>query len=91
MLTKQLSMGLSAVAIAALTATSAHADDGVNFKFSGYGTLAATFTDNDDLQFRSSINQSKGAGTGPDFGVDSRLGLQAVATFGRASRQQANC
>jgi len=81
MLTKQLSMGLSAVAIAALTATSAHADDGVNFKFSGYGTLAATFTDNDDLAFRSSISQSRGAGTRPDLGVDSRLGLQGVATF----------
>ena len=51
------------------------------FKVSGYGTLAGTVTDDSDYEFRSSMNQSKGARKGFDFLTDSKLGVQAVANF----------
>lgn len=63
---------------------SALADDGSSIKthFSGYGTLALTSIDKSDLQFRTSLAQSKGASNTPDLGTDSRLGLQGVVDFG---------
>jgi hypothetical protein len=76
------SLRFSALAIAAIASTTAQADDSM-FKFSGYGTLAATFTDSDSHVFRSSLSQAKGAGTAPDLGVDSKFGVQGVATFGQ--------
>lgn len=59
-----------------------HASAEVTYKFSGYGTLAATMTDESTLEFRTSLNQSKGASRKPDFGPDSRLGAQGVVNFG---------
>lgn len=58
-------------------------DSGVKTRFSGYGTIAATVTDQADREFRSSMNQSKGASDKLDFGPDSRLGLQGVVDFGQ--------
>lgn len=48
---------------------------------SGYGTVGLTSINKSDLEFRSSWNQSKGAGTKPDFGVDTRFGVQGVVRF----------
>lgn len=61
----------------------AHAADGPQFKFSGFGTLAGTMTDHNDVKFRSSMNQSVGAGSSFDLGVDSRFGLQGTVDFGQ--------
>lgn len=54
----------------------------VTYKLSGYGTIAATATDESGMEFRSSLNQSTGPGKRPEFGPDSRLGLQGVVNFG---------
>jgi hypothetical protein len=57
----------------------AYADPSV--KVSGYGTVGVASANRDGLQLRSSLSQSQGADGKPDFGVDSRLGLQGVATI----------
>lgn len=69
--------------IAALTASacSAASADGPEFKFTGFGTLGAVVTNTDSAQYRSNLRQDKGAGKTPDFGVDSRLGLQENVKF----------
>lgn len=59
----------------------AHADEGMAWKFSGFGTLGAVFNSTDLAEFRSSYRQSGGAGESGDLGVDSRLGLQANVKF----------
>jgi predicted porin len=76
----KLSAALCVAGIGLMAANQASAE--VTYKFSGYGTLAATMTDDDQMEFRSSLNQSKGAGSQPDIGVDSRLGVQGVVNFG---------
>jgi hypothetical protein len=48
---------------------------------SGYGTVAATTTNNDQLEFRSKASRSKGVGQSIDLGNDSRFGIQAVVKF----------
>lgn len=74
--------GCALGAMVGLAATGAHADDsGFSNKFSGYGTLAATTASKDDVGFRDGWTQGKGVGNNIDLGVDSRLGLQDVATF----------
>lgn len=59
-------------------AVAAHADEGMSWKFSGFGTIGAVVTDTNEAEFRSSLRQPRGATkSSPDLGVDSRLGLQA--------------
>lgn len=75
---------LHAVALAACAFTSAHAvevGNGVTVDVSGYGTVAATATNNDQLEFRSKASRSKGVGQSIDLGNDSRFGIQAVVKF----------
>jgi hypothetical protein len=71
----------TAWALTALVAGLAHAEEGIDFKFSGFGTLGAVVTNTDEAQYRASLRQGKGADTSADFGVDSRLGLQANVNF----------
>lgn len=66
-------------ALLGVCATASWADTG--FTFSGFGTLGAVRTNNDDSEYRSGMRQHKGADSTPDFGVDSRLGLQGVYKF----------
>lgn len=54
----------------------------VQYKFSGFGTLGAVKTTNDDTEFRQSIQQYSGATTKVDLGVDSRLAVQGSAIWG---------
>ena len=61
----------------------AHAADGPQYKISGFGTLAGTVTDKSDLEFRTSLGQSKGVNSMLDLGADSRFGLQGVVDFGQ--------
>jgi hypothetical protein len=64
------------------SALAAQADDGVSWKFSGFGTIGAVVTDTDQAEFRSSMRQPRGATkSSPDLGVDSRLGLQGNVKF----------
>lgn len=46
--------------------------------FNGFGTAGLVATDNGEAHYRSDARQSRGAGTTPDPGVDSKLGLQAT-------------
>ncbi len=59
----------------------AHAADGITHKISGYGTLAGTFTNSNDVEYTGALNKFTGAKKQIDTGVDSRLGLQGVVTF----------
>lgn len=69
-------------AIWAAGSTVAMAADGPDVTFSGFGTLGYTTTNSDAVQFRSTIRQHKGATeSNGDFGVDSKLGLQANVKF----------
>lgn len=77
----KLSAALCAAGIG-LMAAGQQASAEVTYKISGYGTIAATASDESGLEFRSSLNQSTGPGKRPEFGPDSRLGLQGVVNFG---------
>jgi hypothetical protein len=67
-----------------LAATGAQADDlGATTKFSGYGTLAGTVSNDSNAGFRNGWSQGKGAGSDLDLGVDSRFGVQSVTSFGQ--------
>lgn len=77
-----LSSFAAAMALSALAATAEAATQiGDNISVSGFGTIGAMVTDNDGAQFRSDLRQFRGADKSADFGVDSRLGLQANVKF----------
>lgn len=51
--------------------------DGVRWKAGGFGTLGAAWHDEDDTQFRRSVDQRRGTRANElDLGVDSTLGVQ---------------
>lgn len=75
---RQLAVTLGACGLGLSAATQAMAD--ISTKISGYGTLGLTSIDEKGLEYRSSFSQAKGATRKPDFGVDSRLGLQGTTT-----------
>ncbi|MEF7614808.1 porin [Aquincola sp. MAHUQ-54] len=54
---------------------------GEHVTLSGFGTLGAVVTDNDEAQFRTESRQPRGADDSVDFGVDSKLGVQANVKF----------
>ncbi|WP_043527607.1 hypothetical protein [Litchfieldella xinjiangensis] len=66
---------------AALCANTQLALAAPDLRLSGFGTLGYVTTDTNDAQFRASRRQHKGATDSGDWGVDSRLGLQANLTF----------
>lgn len=70
-------MTLALGAPAAMAATQI----GEHVAVSGFGTIGAMVTDNDGAQYRSDLRQSRGADKSADFGIDSRLGLQANVKF----------
>lgn len=53
----------------------------VQYKFSGFGTLGATKTNTDETEFRTSVEQFRGAGKTVDLGGDSKLAVQSSAVF----------
>jgi len=79
-----LKRSLITSALAALAATPAVAETrfGEHVTLSGFGTLGAVTTNHNDAEFRSTLRQESGADKGVDFGVDSKLGLQANGQFG---------
>jgi opacity protein-like surface antigen len=53
------------------------ADEGSRWSLSGFGTLGAVWHDEDDTQFRRSVDQHRGTRANElDFGIDSTLGVQ---------------
>lgn len=73
---------LALLAAALLTgAANAETKFGDQVSLTGFGTIGAAVTDTDDAQFRTALQQARGADKTADFGVDSRLGLQANAKF----------
>jgi hypothetical protein len=81
---KHVTLSRSAVALATaclLSAFGAHAADGMSTTFSGYGTVAGTFTDDGDAQFVPYSNVFKGPTDHMDVGFESRLGVQGTARF----------
>lgn len=75
--------GWQAVAAAAMMAAcAAHAEEGgIQYKVSGFGTIAATTTDEGDQEFRAGLYQSQGAGSNLDLGVDTKFGVQGQVLF----------
>lgn len=77
---------LSALAVATLCAGAAGsaAAEGIEFKFSGFGTLAATHSDISSADYVAGPRQPNGAGAtrSTDFGPDSKLGGQMNVRFG---------
>ncbi|QYF92118.1 porin [Massilia sp. PAMC28688] len=72
---------LRTIVAALLTcAASAQAEQGPSITISGFGTAAATMTDNADVEF-ARANQVRGASDQPRSYIDSNLGLQATATI----------
>lgn len=70
---------LTATALAMASAQAVAAPD---VRISGFGTLGYVTTNTNDAQFRSSLRQDKGATeSSGDWGVDSRIGLQANVRF----------
>lgn len=74
---------LSCAASAALMLAAPAALAAPEFSFSGYGTVVAAHSDNDQADFIGDVFQPKGAGRtrGTSFDPDSRLGLQAAVKF----------
>lgn len=72
---------LPLVALALLAAAFTARAEGPDVQVSGYGTLAGVYADTDQAQFRSTWEQSRGSRGRLDWGVDSRFGLQANASF----------
>jgi opacity protein-like surface antigen len=72
-----------AVATAALLACGAALADGPEFKFSGFGTIAAVHSNSDQADFVGTLYQPNGAGRTDSwsFGPDSKLGGQVNAVF----------
>lgn len=67
---------------ASLAVCSAYVMAAPDVRVSGFGTLGYVSTDTNDAEYRSSLRQHKGATeSNGDWGVDSRLGLQANTTF----------
>lgn len=72
----------SAIACAmGLGFASANIQAAPQYKFGGFGTLAATKASNDKAGFRTNVDQHEGAGEKWDFGVDSKFALQGSAIF----------
>lgn len=67
-----------------LAAVGALAQSDSAFKFSGFGSLAATQSSEKNADFISNFSQPNGPGftRGTDFGVDSRLGAQVNVQMG---------
>ena len=70
-------MSLCPTSAAALAAGRPVQADAPRWSASGFGTLGAAWHDEDDTQFRRSVDQHRGTRANElDFGVDSSLGLQ---------------
>ncbi|MFP5392850.1 MAG: porin [Gammaproteobacteria bacterium] len=69
-------IALLALPLAASAVHAQEASSGPSFKFSGYGTAAVTWTDEDKAEY-GRPNQVRGVKQHPGVGVDSNLGLQA--------------
>lgn len=72
-----------AAALAATWVSSAWAEDGTTFRFSGFGTVGAVQSSEKNADFTSLITQPNGAGhtRNPAFSPDSKLGGQVDAKF----------
>lgn len=69
------------VAVAALALGSHAAVAAPDLTISGFGTAGYVATNTNKGEFRANARQDKGATKSGDWGVDSRLGLQANVTF----------
>jgi len=72
-----------ALLVAALLTGAANAETkfGDHVTLKGFGTIGAVVTDTNEAQLRRTANQASGADKDVDFGVDSRLGMQATAKW----------
>src|SRR5690606_33843552 len=68
------------LALSLAAASAAHAEDGFNYRFSGFGTVGYAATDTDDVLF-TNPGQLKGARQNGSGLVDSRLGGQLDLSF----------
>jgi hypothetical protein len=77
--------GVALVLVLSLTFHPAHSSDDVAFtsplKLSGFATTGGVWVDDAKTQFGQPLTQKDGASRKVDYGVDSRLGLQASYQF----------
>lgn len=73
----------TALAVALLVGAAAQAEEGIEYKFSGFGTVAATHSSIRSADYVGSRFQPNGAGAtrNPDFGPDTKIGGQLSARF----------
>lgn len=76
-------LAMNAAGIALMLGTPARASDGMQWKFSGFGTLGVAHSSDDKSDFVSDIFQPNGAGKTQDWSLnpDTRLGAQLDAVF----------
>ncbi|WP_457425829.1 hypothetical protein [Roseateles sp. P5_E7] len=81
-----MTLKLTAVALAALAAmaTSTSHAEGIDFKFSGFGTLAGVHSSERSADYVATRFQPNGAGLtrSTDFGTETKLGAQVSAKLG---------
>lgn len=74
-------VALPCTALALMAGSAAQANDDIQLKGGGFGTLGAVRTNLDGTQYRNSFTQWSGADRDVDLGVDSRLGLQGSVIY----------
>jgi len=80
---KRSPLGVSVSVILALSLGQfAKADDGFNTSISGYGTIGGTYTGNSAYTYIQNPSEFKATNSQFDLGVDSRIGAQAIFTYG---------
>ena len=84
MLFKLHTLALAALATLCASAAGSAAAEGIDFKFSGFGTLGFTHSSIRSADYVAGPYQPNGAGhtRNPDFGPDSKLGGQMNVRFG---------
>jgi hypothetical protein len=71
------------VCVGAVPGATVYADV-LEWDFSGFGTLAGVKTDEDIAKYRLDLRQGEGASSDIDWGLHSKLGVQAAADFGES-------
>src|SRR5579862_9090729 len=76
------------MALVLLTTRTTRADgisasfDSINAAISGYGTAGGTFTSDGKYAYYHDPSEFTGASNSFDVGLDSRIGVQAIVSFG---------
>lgn len=70
-----------AMLLGGFCALAAGAANAADWRFNGFGTVAGTWTDEDNVEYRVEMTQSEGATSDIDWGLRSKLGAQLSGEF----------